>query len=176
MWRLAVSGLALALSACAAGTEPAGSTAEESDAARPRPPAEAFEATVERVVDGDTLVASRQGRLVRARLIGVDAPESVKRDSPVECYGREAAAHLKALLPPGTRLAAAYQGSHRRDPNGRDLWDAWLADGRFVQGELVRAGAAQARVYRPHDAHADYLADLERTARARRAGLHGACR
>jgi endonuclease YncB( thermonuclease family) len=72
-------------------------------------------------------------------------------------------------------LTAAYQGAEQRDANGRDLWDAWLPDGRFVQGVLVRAGSAEARRYRPQVAHADYLALVERAARAERAGLHGAC-
>jgi micrococcal nuclease len=172
--------LALAVAACATGgpAEDPGAAADSGAAAAsgaPRPPAGAFTATVERVVDGDTLIATRNGRRVRVRLIGIDAPESVKPDSPVECFGPEASAQLKQLMPRGSRLTAAYQGAEQRDANGRDLWDAWLPDGRFVQGVLVRAGSAEARRYRPQVAHADYLAALERAARAERAGLHGAC-
>ena len=36
------------------------------------------------------------------RLIGIDTPESVARDRPVECFGAEAAQRLAELLPPGT--------------------------------------------------------------------------
>jgi micrococcal nuclease len=183
-----VSALALLVTACgaggsdgegdgdpAAGPGPAAGSGAAAAPGAPRPPADAFAATVERVVDGDTFIATRNGRRVRVRLIGIDAPESVKPDSPVECFGNQSSAHLKNLLPRGSRLTAAYQGAQQRDANGRDLWDAWLPDGRFVQGVLVRAGSAQARRYRPQVAHADYLAAVERAARAERAGLHGAC-
>jgi micrococcal nuclease len=97
--------LALAVAACATGgpAEDPGAAADSGAAAAsaaPRPPAGAFIATVERVVDGDTLIATRNSRRVRVRLIGVDAPESVKPDSPVECFGPEASAQLEQLLPP----------------------------------------------------------------------------
>jgi micrococcal nuclease len=141
----------------------------------PEPPGDAFGATVERVVDGDTFVAVRDGRRVRVRLIGVDAPESVKPDAPVECYGREASALLTRLLPGGGEVRAAYQTEQHRDPNGRDLWDVWLPDGRFLQAVLVRDGAADARRYRPQVAHAEYLDSVERLARESGEGLHGAC-
>ena len=42
---------------------------------------------VTRVVDGDTVEAEIDGREEDVRYIGVDTPESVKPDSPVECYG-----------------------------------------------------------------------------------------
>ena len=40
----------------------------------------------------------------RIRLIGIDTPESVKPDSPVECFGSEASAHLATLLPAGSEV------------------------------------------------------------------------
>ena len=60
------------------------------------PPA-ALSATVERVVDGDTFIARRGGRSLRVRLIGINAPESVKPGSPVECFGPESAQVLLDL-------------------------------------------------------------------------------
>jgi micrococcal nuclease len=138
-------------------------------------PAAAFAAGVERVVDGDTFVARRGGQRLRVRLIGVDAPESVRPDAAPECFGRAAAGVLRELLPAGQRVFAAYQGDERRDRFGRELWDVWLPDGRFVQAHLVRRGAARARAYPPQTRYADRLARLEAAARLQRAGLHGAC-
>jgi micrococcal nuclease len=43
---------------------------------------------VQRVVDGDTLLL---GTGERVRLIGVDTPESVRSNTPVERFGKEAA-------------------------------------------------------------------------------------
>jgi len=172
---VATAGCAGSPTSTPAAAPPPTESADALPVGMPNPPVGAFAASVERVVDGDTFVARRDGRRVRVRLIGIDAPESVKPDSPVECYGPEASAFLSALLPPGTRLRAAYQGAQHTDPNGRDLWDTWLADGRFVQAVLVQSGAVEARSYRPQVAHAPYLARVEAVAAEELVGLHGAC-
>lgn len=143
--------------------------------AEPAAPDGAFEATVERVVDGDTLLAHRRGERLRVRLIGVDAPESVRPDYPVECWGREASELLARLLPAGMRVRAAYEQGGRRDRYDRELWDVWLPDGRLVQAVLVRRGAVEATAYPPQVEHADELAQLEREARSQRRGLWGSC-
>ena len=59
-------------------------------------------ATVVRVVDGDTIDVTVDGTEERVRLIGIDTPETVKPNTPVECFGPEASAHTKELLPAGT--------------------------------------------------------------------------
>ena len=141
----------------------------------PAPPGDAFAATVERVVDGDTFIARRGGQPQRVRLIGIDAPESVQPDAPVECFGPEAADSLEQMLAPGTRVDAAHQAGEPVDQFGRQLWDVWLDDGRFVQAELVRQGAVRARAYRPHTQHADLLDRLDDAARDAEVGLHRAC-
>jgi micrococcal nuclease len=169
---LAVGLLVLVCAGCADGSGP-GSTSAADDV--PEPPADAFRATVERVIDGDTFLARRHGRSSRVRLIGINAPESVQPEAPVECFGPDAAAALRQLLARGTVVRAAYQAGGPVDQFGRQLWDVWLDDGRFIQAELVRQGAAEARVYRPHDRHAEVLDRLEEAARADGAGLHGAC-
>ena len=140
----------------------------------PAPPRDAFSATVERVVDGDTFLARRDGQRLRVRLIGIDAPESVQPDAPVECFGPESARALATLLPTGTRLTAAYQGTPERDQYGRELWDVWV-NGRFVQAELVGRGTARARVYRPQTQYAELLRELGEDARQAHVGLFARC-
>src|SRR4051812_19630351 len=69
----------------------------------PAIPADAFSARVERVVDGDTFLATTaDGGSVRVRVIGIDTPETVKPGVPVRCYGPAASAFTKHLLAPGT--------------------------------------------------------------------------
>jgi len=164
---------ALGLVGCAGSPGP-GSAPAVADV--PSPPGDAFAATVERVVDGDTVIARRDGQQLRVRLIGIDAPESVQPDAPVECFGPEAAGALERLLPAGTRVNAAHQAAGPVDRFGRALWDVWLQDGRFVQAELVAQGAVEARAYGPHTQHADLLDRLEDAARSDESGLHGVCR
>ncbi len=141
---------------------------------QPSPPASAFPAAVDRVVDGDTIIALRQGTRLRVRLIGIDAPESVQPDAPVDCFGPESSQALKALLPPGTRLMAAYQGDQHQDQFGRELWDVWV-DGRFLQGELVSRGLVRAHAYRPQTRYADLLEALGEDAQQAHAGLFATC-
>lgn len=164
-----VVGIVLALVGCG----PASASLATTTA--PTAPGRAFTARVDRVVDGDTFIAVRRGELVRVRLIGVDAPESVRPGYPVECGGPQASAVLTRLLPVGTQVTAAYQTGGKRDQYGRDLWDVWLPDGRFLQGVLVRTGATEAYPYRPQVEHAAYLEKVENRARARDAGLWGHC-
>ena len=54
------------------------------------------------MVDGDTIDVEIGGRNERVRFIGVDTPETKKPNSPVECWGPEAAAFTESLLPLGT--------------------------------------------------------------------------
>ncbi len=179
-WLRGVVGAAIAGAVVACGAPSstyAGSAAAPSPVhvGDPRAPAGAFRARVVRVVDGDTFIARRDGRDLRVRLIGVDAPESVKPDSPVECFGPEASRVLHGLLADGTQVRGAYEAGGERDRFGRQLWDVWLSDGRFLQAVLVSRGAAEARLYFPQREHADLLAGLEDRARADRAGLWGSC-
>ena len=165
---------ALVLAACAGSSTP-GAVATAPARDQPGVPGDAFRATVLRVVDGDTFLARRDGHELRVRLIGVDAPESVKPDSPVECYGREASRVLHDLLPAGALVRGAYEDGGDTDQFGRQLWDVWLPDGRFLQAVLVTQGAVEARLYRPQREYADLLARLEVRARADGRGLWGHC-
>ena len=140
----------------------------------PSPPPRSFAATVDRVVDGDTFIALRRGERLRVRLIGVNAPESVRPGAPVECWGPRSAAVLRRLLPEGVDVLAAYQSGGRRDRYDRELWDVWV-DGRFVAAQLIRRGAARTLAYPPQVEHSDVLTRLEAAAVADRVGLFGAC-
>ncbi len=95
---------------------------------------------VERVVDGDTLLVDRLGRV---RLQGINAPESVKPDSPVEPWGPEASAFTKQFLAQGqVRLQFDRE---RVDQYGRTLAYAWVGD-KLLNEELIRAGLARAEM------------------------------
>ncbi len=53
---------------------------------------------VVKIVDGDTIDVNINGKSERIRLIGIDTPETVKYDNPIECFGPEATAKAKELL------------------------------------------------------------------------------
>ena len=79
------------------------------------------------------------------RLIGIDTPESVAPDRPVECFGPEAKARTAELLPAGTVVRL------ERDVEARDRYDRLLAyvfradDDVLVNLLLVEEGYAEAR-------------------------------
>jgi micrococcal nuclease len=158
------------LVACRDDAPPAGSA--------PPPPSTAYDANavVERVVDGDTLIVTFDGDRERLRLIGIDTPESVKPDTPVECYGHEASARTADLLPPGTRLHVE-RDVEPRDDYGRLLGYVYRADdGLFVNDDLVRRGYARTLRIAPNVAHASLFAASADAARGEGLGLWGACR
>jgi micrococcal nuclease len=138
-------------------------------------PGHTFTARVVRVVDGDTFIARRSGAHsdVRVRVIGIDTPETVKPNTPVRCYGADASALTKRLLPHDILVRAAYEKGGNQDRYGRELWDVWLPDGRFLAGLLASAGAARAYPIAPQTAYAGALRAMVDTARASGRGLWG---
>ncbi len=130
---------------------------------------------VVRVVDGDTLVANAEGRVERIRLIGVDTPETVSPSKPVQCYGKQASDHLKALLPPGT-LVTLTTDAETHDVYGRLLAYVYRhSDGLFVNLELAQEGYASLLTFPPNVAHEPQLARAVNDAHQRRLGLWGTC-
>jgi micrococcal nuclease len=132
-------------------------------------------AEVVRVVDGDTIVVAIAGVDERVRLIGIDTPESVDPRSPVDCFGLEASAAAKALLPEGTEVQLV------RDVEARDRYDRLLAyvykvdDGTFVNRALAEQGYAEVATFPPNVAHTEELVAAVARARAGGLGLWGAC-
>ena len=138
-------------------------------------PLPAGSAVVVRNVDGDTVVLEIDGQEEPVRLIGIDTPESVAPDRPVECFGVEAKEETASLLPVGTVVRL------ERDVEARDRYDRLLAyvfrvdDDLFVNLALVAGGFAEARAYPPNTARQAELDAAEATARTAGRGLWPVC-
>ncbi len=144
-------------------------------------PADVEKMFVHKVVDGDTvqLTYPNDDWYYVTRIVGINAPESVKPNSPVECYGPEASKRLKALLPAGA-VVYTERDVTDEDQYGRRLRHVWIVDTEtknayLVSEILVRGGYADARQYRPDDLFDNELADAEKEAQKEQAGLWGAC-
>ncbi len=92
---------------------------------------------IERVVDGDTLLLASGARV---RLIGVDCPETVRPEHPVEPWGLEAAQFTREFVVAG-RVRLQFD-RERIDRFGRFLAYAFVGE-QMLNEELVRAGLAR---------------------------------
>ncbi|MDD5083972.1 MAG: thermonuclease family protein [Candidatus Moranbacteria bacterium] len=122
--------------------------------------------SVKRVVDGDT-IELEDGRKVR--YIGVNTPESVKVNSPAECFGKEASAKNKELVE--GKSVRLEKDVSEADRYGRLLRFVYLEDGTFVNDELVRAGYARVSTFPPDVKLAEQFKQAEREARENKRGI-----
>jgi micrococcal nuclease len=129
-------------------------------------------AFVIRAIDGDTIEARVGGRNEDVRYIGVDTPETVKPDTPVQCFGPRASAFNHQLVE-GRRVRLVF-GVERRDVYGRLLAYVYLGR-RLVNASLVRRGLARSLTIPPNDRLAPLFRRLELRAARRGRGLWGAC-
>ncbi|SDG10773.1 Endonuclease YncB, thermonuclease family [Limimonas halophila] len=123
---------------------------------------------VAEVIDGDT-VHLADGRSIR--LVGIQAPElnPGQADVPAQPHARQARRALVDLAA-GARVHLGY-GGRRRDRHGRYLAHLYLRDGTWLQGELVRRGAARVYSFADNTALVDRLLRLEQQARRADRGL-----
>lgn len=128
-------------------------------------------ARVTRVIDGDTFEIE-SGEHVR--LIGVDAPESVKPGTPVECFGKASSGYLRMLIE-GKEVRL------ERDRTDRDRYDrllryAYLGD-MLINENIVREGYAESVAYKPDTAKQEIFDHAEALAKAEQRGrwAEGAC-
>jgi micrococcal nuclease len=135
---------------------------------------------VSRVVDGDTVRVRIGEEDVPVRLIGLDTPETVKPDAPVECFGPEASEYATAMLDGQTVVLEFDDTQGRRDRYDRVLAYVWrvLPDGsmRLFNEEVVASGHAIERQYgaQPY-AWRDALVSAQDAARQAGLGLWDAC-
>lgn len=101
-----------------------------------------------RVVDGDTIVVNINGDEEKVRIIGINTPESVKPNSPVECFGKEASIHITELLNrPGGLIIEPDPTQNTRDRNGRLLAHIFVGDINIGQ-QMIADGYAYEYTYR----------------------------
>ena len=131
---------------------------------------------VDRVVDGDTLILQTTGRV---RMIGMNTPETVapaqRQGAPPQCFGPEASAYTKTMLPSGTKVKLELD-KEPVDKYGRNLAYVFKEkDGTFINAELVKGGYARAKTYGQNDRYESLFKDYESDAKTNKRGLWGQC-
>jgi len=115
------------------------------------------------VIDGDTIEIEGGERV---RYIGIDAPETN------ECYGPEATQANRELVE--GKEVILIRDVENRGKYGR-LLRYVIADGRFVNAELVRLGYAEPRSYGESVMFQQVLTLFGRYAMEQKIGLWGQC-
>ena len=125
-----------------------------------------------RVIDGDTFVMDASGGPLKVRVLGIDTPETVHPDRPVEPFGPEASKRALDLL--GGKTVTIHYDT---DPNksrwgkyGRLLAFVELPDTRDFGSVLIGEGLA--RAYRKYPcSRMDPYIEVERKAKAGKVGM-----
>jgi micrococcal nuclease len=130
------------------------------------------------VVDGDTIHVDIASQDFTVRYIGMNAPETVDPNKPVECYGPEASTRNKQLVTGQT--VELEKDISETDQYGRLLRFVWLPDsshpgqGEMVDALLVEEGYARLDTFPPDVRYEALFAQLQQQAQTARTGLWGA--
>jgi micrococcal nuclease len=117
------------------------------------------------VIDGDTIILNGNERV---RLIGVNTPGIKHPQRPAEYFGKEAAAFTKRMVE-GKKVRLEYDWQ-REDKYGRTLAYVYLADGTFLNAEIIKQGYGFAYT-RFSFKYLDEFREYEREARENNSGL-----
>lgn len=136
-----------------------------------------YQDEIEQVVDGDTVKLAGLGR---CRFIGVNTPETVAPrqrtgGEPPDCYGPEASALTKTLLPKGTKVRIEYDAEQTDKYNRNLIYIYRLEDGLFINAELLKQGAARRYRVAPNVKYDASFKEIEKEAKAAGKGLWAAC-
>ncbi len=134
---------------------------------------------IERCVDGDTLIVRYEldGESVRerVRLIGVNTPETVKPNSPVEPFGPEASAYTKRRVEETGGVAMLVSDGSAYDKYNRRLAFVYLGgDTISLNEDLARQGLGKVELqYSYSQEMKERLQNCANLAKRERLGIYG---
>ena len=149
-----------------------------------------YKAKVERVVDGDTAIVSfifddgSKFLKERVRFLGVDTPETVHPNKPVQYYGKEASDFTKSRLTDKVVwLQTDVSAKDRYDrmlayvwlsePTKKDIDDEAAIREKMFNATLLLEGYAQLMTVQPNSRYANLFVHFQREAREGKKGLWG---
>ncbi|HET9850748.1 MAG TPA: thermonuclease family protein [Candidatus Saccharimonadales bacterium] len=131
--------------------------------------------SISHFIDGDTIAVNMNGQIETIRMIGVDTPETHRPNTPVQCFGPEAASYTKSLIGDNRVRLQADPLDTNRDRYGRLLRYVYLPDGTMVEDKLISQGYGFAYLDFPFSQKARFASE-QSAAQVKRAGLWGKCK
>ena len=126
---------------------------------------------VTKVIDGDTIAVSLNGKQETLRLIGIDSPETVDPRKPVQCYGQEASNKAKSILLGKDIFLEADETQGERDKYKRLLRYVIFPNGENFNLQMIKEGFAHEYTYDlPYKYQAEFKA-AQKFARENNLGL-----
>ncbi len=127
--------------------------------------------SIVKVVDGDTIVVSIDGKDETVRIIGINTPETVDPRKPVECFGKEASEKATTFLAGKIVSIERDETQDDRDKYNRLLRFVFLQDGTDYGKFMIENGFAYEYTYHvPYKYQAEYK-DVEAQAKSSLRGL-----
>lgn len=137
------------------------------------------QAVIVRAVDGDTAVVKVDGQERRVRFLGVDTPETVHPNKPVQFFGKEASNFTKESLN-GRRVWLEYD-ANPQDRYGRHLAYIWLNNPKTINESSIRenmfnaklllGGYAKVMIIKPNKRYESEFRKFQEEARRARLGV-----
>lgn len=130
-------------------------------------------ALVTDIVDGDTIkVQTKNGDTQTVRLIGIDTPESVHPQKPVECFAIEASKYLEELILDEQVKLEFDPTQGEADRYGRLLAYVWLGEDN-INEKMIKNGFAYEYTYNFPYKYQDKFMIAEENAISNQKGLWG---
>ena len=123
-----------------------------------------------RIVDGDTLVVRINNKEEKVRIIGIDTPESVRPNYPVECFGTASFEYIEFLIGNNELFLEFDETQGMRDRNGRLLAHVFVQDINIGERMIADGYAYEYTYDTPYIYQADYQ-KVEQTAQNQDKGL-----
>lgn len=130
---------------------------------------------ITRIIDGDTIEVKIKDKQELVRLIGINTPEVDSPYTEEECFGPEASGYAKKLLDKKEVYLIPDSNGQDRDKYNRLLRYVFLANGLFVNAEILKNGFAYNYIYEPFEFMKQF--DFwEKKAKESKIGLWGECK
>ncbi|MCR0293482.1 thermonuclease family protein [[Clostridium] innocuum] len=119
--------------------------------------------------DGDTAHFMIDGQDTTVRFLAIDTPETIKPNTPVQPYGKEASQYTCDALNSAKEIRLEYE-KEKNDKYGRNL--AWVfVDDKLLQEQLIQKGYAKVAYLYGDYKYTGRLQEAEKKAKAERLGI-----
>lgn len=121
---------------------------------------------VSKVHDGDTVSVLIEGRKVKVRLIGIDAPEIGQKP-----WGGRSKKYLENLINTSGRKITLEFDVEKKDKYNRLLAYLWAGEGVMINFEMLRKGYAMIFTVPPNVKYVGYFRAAQKEAREKKIGI-----